>query len=142
MTILRHDATTPSGCACHPSAGGELAVRYFFDSSMLFIQTRCNRPSVGLSKKYCYRSVEAIYVKMVGTQKTTPSGCACHPSAGGELALPQEGNGLPRQLNRRFYSAPTGCGGLKTGFLIPVACQFGVSRHQSALFVDHCQRCL
>ena len=25
LTILRHDATTPSGCACHPSEGGELA---------------------------------------------------------------------------------------------------------------------
>ena len=25
LTILRHDATTPSGCACHPSTGGELA---------------------------------------------------------------------------------------------------------------------
>ena len=28
----KHDATTPSGFACHPSTGGELAVRYFFNS--------------------------------------------------------------------------------------------------------------
>ena len=31
----KHDATTPSGCACHPSTGGELAVRYFFNSPTL-----------------------------------------------------------------------------------------------------------
>ena len=31
----KHDATTPSGCACHPSTGGELAVRYFFNSPII-----------------------------------------------------------------------------------------------------------
>ena len=31
----KHDATTPSGFACHPSRGGELAVRYFFNSPMM-----------------------------------------------------------------------------------------------------------
>ena len=30
-----HDTTTSSGFACHPSTGGELAVRYFFNSPML-----------------------------------------------------------------------------------------------------------
>ena len=29
----KHDATTPSGCACHPSIGGELAVAVLFQQS-------------------------------------------------------------------------------------------------------------
>ena len=35
----KHDATTPSGCACHPSTGGELAVRYFFNSPVYLYWT-------------------------------------------------------------------------------------------------------
>ena len=31
-------------------------------------------------------------VNLLGTEDTTPSGFACHPSAGGELAAPEEGN--------------------------------------------------
>ena len=34
---------------------------------------------------------QLVGVKMVGTQKTTPSGFACHPSTGGEWSAPKGG---------------------------------------------------
>ena len=37
VTFCRYDATTPSGCACHPSTGGEW-------SGTIFVQIRCNHP--------------------------------------------------------------------------------------------------
>ena len=41
VCLYRHDATTPSGCACHPSTGGELSALAVWST---FEQTRCNHP--------------------------------------------------------------------------------------------------
>ena len=57
----RYDTTTPSGCACHPSTGGELPGADTMQSPQCIctrhlpstggncrVQTRCNRPSVSV----------------------------------------------------------------------------------------------
>ena len=89
--LCRCGTTTPSGCACHPSTGGEL-----------FVQMRHNHP-VRLRLPPLHRRgivcadaaqpprqaapatppQEGNCLCRCGT--TTPSGCACHPSTGGEL---------------------------------------------------------
>ena len=38
--FVGYENTTPSGYACHPSAGGELAVRYFFNSPVVSVQSQ------------------------------------------------------------------------------------------------------
>ena len=84
----KHDATTPSGCACHPSTGGELAVRYFFNSPSISV------PVISPPQEGNYPPLPVI-VNLLDMQDTTPSGCACHPSTGGELAV------------RYFFNSPS-----------------------------------
>ena len=100
--LYRHDNTTPSGCACHPSTGGEW-------SGTILIQTRQHHPvrlrlpplhRRGMVRHHTYTDMTqpprqaapatppqegngpAPYLHRHDT--TTPSGCACHPSTGGE----------------------------------------------------------
>ena len=98
----RYDATTPSGCACHPSTGGEW-------SGTMLVQIRCDHP-VRLRLPPLQRRGMVRYYAGADTMRpprqaapatppqegngsvlcwcrydaTTPSGCACHPSTGGE----------------------------------------------------------
>ena len=102
LTILRHDATTPSGCACHPSTGGELTI----------LRHDATTPS----DCACHPSTGGE-LTILRHDATTPSGCACHPSTGGELAVRylfiqtqhvQADNRKCRLTGGRIYkSAPT-----------------------------------
>ena len=68
----RYGTTTPSGCACHPSTGGELPGA---DTAQPPRQAApATPPQEGNDPAPCLYRYEA----------TTPSGCACHPSTGGE----------------------------------------------------------
>ena len=122
----KHYATTPSGCACHPSTGGELAVRYFFNSPSVSVLV-ISSPQEG----NCPPLPVVREINRCKHYATTPSGCACHPSTGGELAVryffnspsvsvlvispPQEGNCPPlpvvREINRckHYATTPSGC---------------------------------
>ena len=72
LYLCGHEATTPSGCACHPSTGGELTS---VDTRQPPRQaTPATPPQEGNGLALC--------LSRHGT--TTPSGCACHPSTGGE----------------------------------------------------------
>ena len=83
--------TTPSGCACHPSAGGELPSRYAKNHPVRLRLPPLRRRGIAwwVRKKPPRQASPATPPQegncLVGTQKTTPSGFACHPSAGGEL---------------------------------------------------------
>ena len=88
--------TTPSGCACHPSTGGELTGA----DAMRQPQCICTSylPSTrgeltGADAMPPPRQVELDTPPEEGN--TTPSGCACHPSKGGELAV------------RYFFNSPS-----------------------------------
>ena len=100
----RHDATTLSGCACHPSRGGEW-------SDTILVQTRCHHPvrlrlpplqRRGMVRHYTGadtmpppRQAAPATPPEEGNgptlywcrhdATTTLSGCACHPSRGGEM---------------------------------------------------------
>ena len=88
----RHDTTTPSGCACHPSAGGELtgadttqpprqaALATPPQEGNCLVQTRHNHPV-----RLRLPPLRRRGIAWCRHDTTTPSGCACHPSAGGEL---------------------------------------------------------
>ena len=88
----RYDTTTPSGCACHPSTGGELlgadttqpprqaAPATPPQEGNCLVQTRYNHP-VRLRLPPLHRRG----IAWCRYDTTTPSGCACHPSTGGEL---------------------------------------------------------
>ena len=83
----KHDATTPSGCACHPSTGGELAVRYFFNSPTIQPPRQATPATPPQEGNWGLRKLGGVErlvgIKMVGTQK--PS-CQAAPAT-----LPQEG---------------------------------------------------
>ena len=88
----RHEATTSSGCACHPSTEGELpgtdtrqpprqaAPATPPQEGNCRVQTRGNHP-VRLRLPPLHRRG----IAGCRHEATTPSGCACHPSTGGEL---------------------------------------------------------
>ena len=89
----RHEATTLSGCACHPSTGEELpgadtrppprqaAPATPPQEGNCRVQTRGHHP-VRLRLPPLHRRGISWY----RTHTTTPSSFACHPSIGGELA--------------------------------------------------------
>ena len=100
--LYRHEATTSSGGACHPSTGGEW-------SGTILVQIRGNHP-VRLRLPPLHRRGMIWHYTCADTRQpprqaepdtppqegnglalylcryeaTTPSGCACHPSIGGE----------------------------------------------------------
>ena len=93
--------TTPSGCACHPSRGGELAVRYFFNGPMMQpprqakpatppqegncrVQIRGHHPVRLCLPPLQRRGISGAILFQRPHDATTPSGEACHPSRGGE----------------------------------------------------------
>ena len=100
ISWYRIHTTTPSGCACHPSEGGELA------------GAEPTRPPRQASLATPPKEGNGLALCLYRHEATTPSSFACHPSAGGELAgteptqlprqaeldtPPQEGNCLPPQ---------------------------------------------
>ena len=99
----RYEATTPSGCACHPSTGGELlsadtrqpprqaAPATPPQEGNCSVQIRGNHP-VRLRLPPLHRRG----IAQCRYEATTPSGCACHPSTGGEL-LSADTRQPPRQ---------------------------------------------
>ena len=119
LYLCRTPTTTPSGCACHPSTGGEW-------SDTILVQIRGNHPvrlrlpplhRRGMVRHYTSaepqqpprqaapatppqeRNGPALY--LCRTPTTTPSGCACHPSTGGEWSgtiLVQNPNNHPVRL--------------------------------------------
>ena len=88
----RHDTTTPSGCACHPSAGGELPSA---DTTQLLRQAEPATPPQEGNCLVQTRHNHPVRLRLPPLRRrgiawcrhdtTTPSGFACHPSAGGEL---------------------------------------------------------
>ena len=109
ISWCRHATTTPSGFTRHPSTGGELAGA---DTTQpprraspatppqegnCLVQMQCVGVVWGIwwhgvvevvrngTFGRIYKSGPTIFVSLVGTQKTTPSGFARHPSTGGEL---------------------------------------------------------
>ena len=111
ISWYRTHATTPSSFACHPSTGGELAGTE---------PTRSHPVKLRLPPLH-RRGIVCLHRRGIGgwcrTHTTTPSGCACHPSTGGELAgaeptqpprqaapdtPPQEGNTTPTNYHECF----------------------------------------
>ena len=137
----RYGTTTPSGCACHPSTGGEW-------SGTMLVQIRGNHPvrlrlpplhRRGMVRHHAYTDTKqpprraapatppqegnGLAPCLYRYEATTPSGCACHPSTGGECTNadtkqpprratpatpPQEGNGLASCLCRYEATTPSG----------------------------------
>ena len=106
------DATTPSGCACHPSTGGELPFQGrelpCADTMTPPRQAELDTPPGegncrsrrGIGGYGCHHPVRlrlpplqrrGIAAPQEGN--TTPSGFVCHPSRGGELPLQWKGIG-------------------------------------------------
>ena len=74
----RTTTTTPSGFACHPSKGGELP---YADTRTPPRQAELDTPPEEGNCRLQRRGIS-----WYKTHTTTPSGYACHPSRGGELA--------------------------------------------------------
>ena len=101
----KHDATTPSGFACHPSTGGELAgtepTQPPRQASLATPPQEGNCPSTGGNwlvqnphnhpVKLRLPPLHRRGVSWYRTHTTTPSSFACHPSTGGELPLHRRG---------------------------------------------------
>ena len=98
-----YENTTPSGYACHPSAGGELPGADT-RTPRRRVQTQCNRPRVSAldisspQERNCPVQIRGHHpvrlrlpplrrrgIAQCRHEDTTPSGFACHPSRGGEL---------------------------------------------------------
>ena len=79
----RTSTTTPSGCACHPSTGGELP------GAELQQPPRQAAPATPPEEgnhpvRLRLPPLHRRGIAGCRTSTTTPSGCACHPSTGGE----------------------------------------------------------
>ena len=124
IVCCRTSTTTPSGCACHPSKGGELSVAEPQQPPRQAapatppqegncLLQNLNNHSVRLRLPPLHRRG----IVCCRTSTTTPSGCACHPSKGEELSVaepqqpprqaapatpPQEGNCLLQNLNNHL----------------------------------------
>ena len=104
--------TTPSGFACHPSAGGELpgagtttpprqaAPATPPQEGNCLVQVRQHHPVRLRLPPLHRRGIDSCRY-----ETTTPSGCACHPSTGGELFGPISGVDLMIVQN----TTPSGC---------------------------------
>ena len=105
-----HDTTTPSGCACHPSTGGELPVQ----AQRVRADNRKCRLTYWLNRRLCSAPTVHEILFQQPHDTTTPSGCACHPSTGEELPVQAQRVRADNRkcrltywLNRRLCSAPT-----------------------------------
>ena len=99
----------PSGCACHPSTGGELSVRMLCANTMQppvrlrhRVQTRCNRPSVSvlggeLSARMLYANT------MQPPRQARRRVQTCHPSP-----LHRRGIVCPNALCQYGATTPSG----------------------------------
>ena len=102
VSLVVMQNTTPSGCACHPSAGEELLVRYFFNSPTThFHRKGIVRPD-GFREFSGYAEHHPVRLR-----RRVQTRYDCSSVSVLVISPPQEGNDLPLQLNRRLYSAPT-----------------------------------
>ena len=144
ISWCRTHTTTPSGCACHPSTGGELAGAEptqlprqaspatppqegnWWRGAVKMVQNPHNHPVRLRLPPLRRRGIVCLHRRGIGGAErsrwyrpgtTTPSGFACHPSTGGELAgteptqpprqaeldtPPQEGNTTPTNYHECF----------------------------------------